>query len=155
MPTAKSSASKDNNAATKHLDPENYAIYGYVFVRFDKGGSVDKALSVRNHEILGKKLDVEQAYIIDGSVSQSLSKLQLKVFFKGFPQETTRDELVNLLAPFGEIRSLRIVEKNGKNIGFVVLKHQNTVKKLLNLQYLPFTKNGLIYNVKLILTISD
>lgn len=89
MPQAKQDRTQVSNS-TQGYDPQNYSVQGYVFVKFYKSSSAQKALAVNNHEILGKKIDVERAYIIEGSVNESLSKLQLKLFFKGFPSDTTR-----------------------------------------------------------------
>lgn len=57
------------------------------------------------------------------------------------------EDLVNLLTPFGEIRSLRIVEKNNKLIGFVVYKDKSSVKKLFGERKVLLYKNGLKYAV--------
>lgn len=88
MPQFKSDNKKSTNTAG--LDPQNYSVHGYAFIKFYKSNSAQRVLSVKHHEIFGKKIDVERAYIIDGSVNEALNKLQLKIFFRGFPSEATR-----------------------------------------------------------------
>lgn len=91
MPQFKSDNKKTTNSAG--LDPQNYSVHGYAFIKFYKSNSAQRVLSVSHHEIFGKKIDVERAYIIDGSVNEALNKLQLKIFFRGFPSEATRGSI--------------------------------------------------------------
>jgi len=149
MPQGKGLYKKDGTPIDQSLDPNTHAVHGYVFVKFFKPASAQKALSVKGHEILGKKIDVERAFIIEGSVNDSLSKLQLKIFMKGFPHDTSQDELISLLTPFGEVRSLRLVNKGGRSIAFAVFKEQSAVKKLVDEKKIPFNKSGQKYWVEI------
>lgn len=70
-----------------------FAVHGYVFVKFYTSEAAQKALAVNSHEIKGHKIDVEKAYIIDGCLNESLQKRQLKLFFKGFPVTAQKGNL--------------------------------------------------------------
>lgn len=146
MPQAKTE-NKEQAASEGKLNPQEYSVQGYVFIKYFKVSSADKALSLSSHELAGKKIDVERAYIIEGSVNESLSRLQLKLFFKGFPIDTGKEELVACFCRYGQLRSLRMVNKNGKGIGFVVFRSPDTVQLLLELKKIPFEKQGIKYMV--------
>ena len=157
MPTVRLDKKKPPpEAAGLGLSPAKYSVLGYVFIKFYKSSSAEQCLEAGPHEVAGKKVDVERAFIIEGSVNEALSKLQLKLFFRGFPAGTPRStsgspgELLGLLGAFGEVRSLRVVDKNGKPIGFVVYKHQDPVRKILERSKVPFiTALGDVHMVRL------
>lgn len=144
MPTVRLDKKKGPPEAAPGLSPAKYSVLGYVFIKFYKSSAAEKCLEAGPHEVAGKKVDVERAFIIEGSVNEALSKLQLKLFFRGFPADTPRSrpvslgELLGLLSAFGEVRSLRVVDKNGKPIGFVVYKDQDPVRKILQRSKVPF-----------------
>jgi len=93
MPTVRLDKKKGPSEADSGLSPAKYSVLGYVFIKFYKSASAEKCLEAGHHEIGGKKIDVERAYIIEGSVNEALSKLQLKLFFRGFPAATPRSSL--------------------------------------------------------------
>lgn len=95
MPTVRLDKKKGPLEPDNGLSPAKYSVLGYVFIKFYKSASAEKCVEAGLHEIGGKKIDVERAYIIEGSVNEALSKLQLKLFFRGFPADTPRSRPVS------------------------------------------------------------
>ena len=113
---------------------------GFAIVHFDGSYGVENALSVRVHEVRGKRVAVRRA-LDSAEASQATKSMQeKKVFASGFPGTATEEAVFELFSVFGKV--LRILSPKGgvckRGFCYVIMKDKEDFDYLVSLGELAF-----------------
>lgn len=113
---------------------------GFAIVHFDGSYGVENALSVRVHEVRGKRVAVRRALDSAQASLATKSMQEKKVFANGFPGNATEEEVFQLFSLFGKI--LKILSPKGgvgkRGFCYVIMKDKEDFDYLVSLGELAF-----------------
>jgi hypothetical protein len=116
--------------------------------------SIDRIMSIKEHKVIGKKVDIERSISQKYNFKKVVTSANLKLFCKGLPEGATKgswksqvEEVEPLVSQYGAIQSIRIIERSGSPIAFVIFTDNQATERLLQDQPLTFIRNNRTYLV--------
>lgn len=113
---------------------------GFAIVHFDSPNGVENALSVKIHEIRGKRVAVRKALDSSEASLATKSMQEKKIFASGFRSHVTEEEVFQLFSSFGKI--VKILSPKGgvgkRGFCYIIMKEKEDFDQLIYLGELSF-----------------
>lgn len=122
---------------------------GYGFVRFLKAGDARLTLKDMNHEILGRKVNLELAKDNQESTFVTKSRTSRKLVISRIPEHTSLHEILASLSkicPVEKITPIRVSENNGQRFCTVIMQEYQKSQDLVTASILKL-KDGTILEI--------
>jgi hypothetical protein len=107
-----------------------------------------RIMKIKHHKVMDKKIDIERSISQKCNFKKVVTSAHLKLFCKGLPEGTTKgtldsqaDDIEPEIERYGEIQSIRVIERAGNPIAFVIFTENESTERLLKDQPLKFTKH--------------
>lgn len=113
---------------------------GFGFITYEKAEDGKKVLGPidqpKEHFILGKQVQLKQAFSKEYTRQKLLDEQKRKLFLEEIPKDMEKEEFQKYFKKYGELEEVRVIHKKRKNgtekhFCFVMFKHQDDFNKVL------------------------